>query len=139
MWIKILCWHEIKTTGVSSTEVSISYIEQLDRNDEGKLVIYGIDRCVPEQTKAFTLYGLVHNVIELILQDGVTHDEFVLKLVSAGYIDMKEYDRQYYSLSSKQVYHVDTLFLRMRRSDIPAEITKMEYQISIPSIKNWEK
>lgn len=95
------CWHEIKTTGVSSTEVSILYIEQLDRNDEGKLVIYCIDRCVPEQTKAFTLYGLVHNVIELILQNGVTHDEFVLKLVSAGYIDMKEYDRQYYSLSSK--------------------------------------
>lgn len=57
---------------MSSTEVSISSIEQLDRNDEGELVVYRIDRCAPEQPKAFTLYGLVHNVIELILQNGGT-------------------------------------------------------------------
>lgn len=133
------CWHEIKATGVSSTAVTISSVEQLDRNDEGELIVYRIDKCAPEQPGAFTLYGLVHNVIELILQSGGTPDEFVLKLGAAGYIDMKEYDKQYYSLSSKQTYCVDGLFPRIRRVDIPVEIIKMEYQINIPSIKNWEK
>ena len=37
------CWHEIKSTGASSSEISISSVEQLDRNDEGELVIYRID------------------------------------------------------------------------------------------------
>ena len=133
------CWHEVKATGVSSIEVSISSVEQLDRKDEGELIIYRIDKCAPEQPEAFTLYGLVHNVIEMIIRKGGNPDELILKLGSAGYIDMKEYDRQYYNLASKQIYCINNSFPRIRRHDISAGITKVEYQINIPSIKNWEK
>lgn len=133
------CWYEIKSTGVASSEISISSVEQLDRKDEGELVVYRIDKCAPEQPNSFTLYGLVHEVIDLISQQGENPDELIFKIGSAGYIDMKEYDKQHFSMSSKQVYIVNDSFPRIRRSDIPTEITNTEYWINIPSIKSWEK
>ena len=133
------CWHEIKATGASSTEISISSVEQLDRDDEGELVIYRIDKCAPDQPQSLTLYGLVHAVIDLVSRHGENPDELVLKLGFAGYIDMEEYDKQHFNMSSKQIYSVTDVFPRIRRKDIPAEITNMEYRIDIPSIKSWEK
>ena len=133
------CWHEIKSTGASSAEISISSVEQLDRNDEGELIVYRIDKCAPDQPNSFTLYGLVHEVIDLISRHGENPDELILKLGSAGYIDMKEYDKQHFSISSKQIYAVNDSFPRIRRSHIPVEITNATFQIDIPSIKSWEK
>lgn len=78
-------------------------------------------------------------MIELISRHGENPDELILKLGSAGYIDMKEYDKQYFNTSSKQVYVVNESFPRIRRADVPTEITNAEYQIDIPSIKSWEK
>lgn len=103
------------------------------------MVIYRIDKCAPDQPKSFTLYGLVHEVIDLIARHGENPDELILKLGSAGYIDMKEYDKQYFNTSSKHVYAVNESFPRIRRADVPTEITNAEYQIDIPSIKNWAK
>ena len=103
------------------------------------MVVYRIDKCAPDQPKSFTLYGLVHEVIELILQHDENPDELILKLGAAGYIDMKEYDKQHFSMSSKQVYVVNESFPRIRRCDVPTEIKNAEYQIDIPSIKSWEK
>lgn len=133
------CWHEIKATGISSVGISISSVEQIDRDDDGELVVYRIDKCAPDYPESFTLYGLVHNIIDLISQRGENPDELILKLGSAGYIDMKEYDKQHFRMSSKQIFSVSDSFPKIRRSDIPAEITNAEYQINIPSIKNWEK
>ena len=53
--------------------------------------------------------------------------------------EMKEYDKQHFSVSSKQVYTVNESFPRIRRVDVPTEITNAVYQIDIPSIKSWEK
>lgn len=133
------CWHEIKSTGASSTEISISSVEQLNRDDEGELIVYRIDKCAPGQPGSFTLYGLVHNVIDLISRHGENPDELILKLGSAGYIDMREYDKQYFSMSSKQIYSVNGSFPRIKRNDIATEIINAEYQIDIPSIMSWEK
>ena len=75
----------------------------------------------------------------MILQNDENTDELILKLGSAGYIDMKEYDKQHFSMSSKQVYTVNESFPRIRRVDVPTEITNAVYQIDIHSIKSWEK
>ena len=103
------------------------------------MVVYRIDKCAPDQPKSFTLYGLVHAIIDLISRLGENPDELVLKLGSAGYIDMKEYDKQHFSMSSKQIYSVNNTFPKIRRKEIPNEIINMEYRIDIPSIKSWEK
>ena len=78
-------------------------------------------------------------VYHILSRRGENPDELIFKLGSAGYIDMKEYDKQYFNTSSKQVYVVNELFPRIRRADVPTEITNAEYQIDIPSIKSWEK
>lgn len=132
-------WHEIKTIGASSTSVSISSVEQLDTDQEGELVIYRIDKSVPTQKGAFTLYSLVHKLFDLLRKDDNTLYEFVLKLGSAGYIDMKEYDTQYFVFSSKQRYRVDNEFPRLVRRSLPKGILNVEYQIDIPHISEWEK
>ena len=75
----------------------------------------------------------------MISRHGESPDELILKLGAAGYIDMKEYDKQHFSVSSKQVYTVNESFPRIRRVDVPIEITNAVYQIDIPSIKSWEK
>ena len=133
------CWYEIKSTGASSSEISISSVEQLDRDDEGELVIYRIDKCVPDQSGSFTLYGLVQEVIGLILRHGENPDELILKLGAGGYIDMKEYDKQHFCMFSTQIYTVNESFPRIRRVDVPLEITNTIYQINIPSINSWQK
>lgn len=133
------CWYEIKSTGASSSEISISSVEQLDRDDEGELVIYRIDKCAPDQSGSFTLYGLVQEVIGVILRHGENPDEFILKLGAGGYIDMKEYDKQHFCMFSTQIYTVNESFPRIRRVDVPLEITNTIYQINIPSLNSWQK
>lgn len=132
-------WHEIKVTGLSSAFVSISSIEQLDSDALGELIIFRIDRCAPAQPGAFTLYKLVHSIFDLMLTDVGALDDFVLKLGSAGYIDMPEYDKQFFVFSSKQAYCVNEGFPRMRRQEVSTEIINAEYQLSIPSLAAWAK
>ena len=45
-------WHEIKATGISSSEVGISSIEQLDNDETGELIIVRIDKCADEKKEA---------------------------------------------------------------------------------------
>ncbi|MEF9922840.1 MAG: PD-(D/E)XK motif protein, partial [Anaerovoracaceae bacterium] len=132
-------WHEIKSTGVSSTSVSISSVEQLDCDNNGELVVYRIDKCAPAQAGAFTLYGLIHSMFNILSKEVGTLDEFVFKLGSAGYIDMTDYDKQNFVFSSKQAYRVDNSFPRLRRNEVPTEVISAEYQLSIPSIASWAK
>ncbi len=132
-------WHEIKATGVSSTSISISSVGQLDCDNDGELVVYRIDKCAPAQVGAFTLYGLIHSMFNILSKEVGALDEFVLKLGSAGYIDMTDYDKQIFVFSSKQAYRVDKSFPRLRRKEIPTEVISAEYQLSIPSIVSWAK
>ena len=132
-------WYEIKSTGISSTSLAISSVEQLDCDNAGELVVYRIDKCAPAQAGAFTLYGLVHSIFNLLQKETAVLDEFLLKLGSAGYIDMKDYDKQKFVFFSKQTYKVDDSFPRLRRDEIPIEVVRAEYHLNIPSISYWLK
>jgi hypothetical protein len=132
-------WYEIKVTGASSDSVSISSIEQLDSNQEGELVIFRIDKCVPTKVGAFTLYRLVHLIFDMLHREEDILNAFILKLGAAGYIDMLEYDKQTFALSAKQAYQVNDSFPRLVRRGVPSEIINAEYQLSIQSITSWAK
>ncbi len=132
-------WHEIKTIGISSSEVVISSVEQLSCQQPGELIIMRVDKCAPAQINAFTLYGLVHQILNLLTSKGEGQDEFLLKLSSIGYIDIIEYNQQSFIFSSKQIYKVDGLFPRIMRKDIPKEIVNLSYVISVPGLAYWLK
>ena len=132
-------WHEVKTTGASSASVSISSIEQLDCNDSGELVVFRIDKCAPGQPGAVTLFKMVHTVFEMLSADTGAFDNFVNKLGAAGYIDMKEYDKQTYVCSDKKTYWVNETFPKLSRNNVAEEIINAEYQISLSGLGEWKK
>ena len=132
-------WHEVKTTGVASTEITISSVEQLDNTAPGELVVMRVDKSAPAQTGAFTLYKLVHQIIRMIDSNVGATDSFVLRLASVGYIDMPEYDKQTFVFSSMNVYSVDQTFPRLVRSKLPVEITNSSYTLNLPSLSSWMK
>lgn len=132
-------WHEIKTTGIASSEISISSVEQLDSDPPGELVVMRVDKCAPQKSEAFTLHSLVHQLICFIRISPNAVESFILKLGTIGYIDMPEYNEQYFEFSTKHVYNVDASFPRLMRRDLPVEVTSAEYQLSIPSLYVWLK
>lgn len=132
-------WHEVKATGASSSKISISSVEQLDNPNTGELVVFRIDKCAPAYPGAMTLYSVVHDLFFMMSANVSALDDFVLKLGSAGYIDMQEYDKQKYTISAKQSYTVDEGFPRITRSSLPTEVINAEYQLDIPSLSQWAR
>lgn len=130
-------WHEIKSTGISSDSILISSIEQLDASAPGELVVYRIDKCAPAQSGSITLHSTVRSICEMIADMPSVISGFLSKLASAGYIDLQEYDNSYFVVSSKQHYEVNDTFPKIRRADLPQEITGAEYRISLPSLVSW--
>lgn len=133
-------WHEVKATGASSSQITISSVEQLDNPQVGELVVYRIDKCAPAYVNAITLYAMVHKIFEMLSSNNIgIMDEFILKLGSAGYIDMQEYDKQSFTVSSRHSYLVNDTFPRIARSALPVEIVNAEYQLDLPSLSPWAR
>lgn len=132
-------WHEIKTTGLSSSEVAISSIEQLDSDDHGELVVMRVDKCAPAKPGAFSLFSLVHQIAFMLNGETEPLESFVCKLNCVGYIDLPIYDEQKYLFSSQQCYTVSNGFPRLRRGVLPAAILNGSYTLSLPSIQPWVK
>ena len=82
---------------------------------------------------------MVHILLEMMKSEVNIVDDFVLKLGSAGYIDMKEYNKQSFVTSARQNYLVAQGFPRLIRTDLPAEIVNAEYQLDLPSLSSWVK
>lgn len=133
-------WREIKTTGLSSDQISIHSLEQLgNRNDVGELHIYRVDPCAPEAEYAFTLRTLIKYFIEKFNGDIGLIEDFTNKLNSVGYVDMEVYDNYPYKYFGSDVYDVNESFPRITRSDIRPEIIRTEYILSISSIDSWKR
>lgn len=132
-------WYEIKSVGISATEISISSLEQLDKSEKGELVVMRVNRCAPEQKGAFTLYKLVHQLLSLINGNPECVEDFILKLGSVGYIDMLEYDEQYYAYYGEKAYSVEKDFPRLTRNCVPSELSNAEYKLVIATLEKWSK
>lgn len=132
-------WHEIKTTGVASTEITISSVEQLGCQETGELVVFKVDKCAPEKAGAFSLYSLVHRLIFILNNSPDAVELFIEKLNLIGYIDLQDYDKQKYLFYSRKVYIVDKSFPRLCRSALPTEMVNCSYILNLPSLVDWEE
>lgn len=132
-------WHEIKTIGKSGTEADITSVEQLDNPAEGELVVTRLEKCNSMESTSFTLNQLIRAI--RISQEECPDfaDQFTLKLASAGYIQMSEYDKIYWKHFSTQAYRVTKDFPCIRRGDLPDSVINADYRISLPSIADWRK
>lgn len=133
-------WKEIKTTGLSSDQISINSLEQLgNKNDIGELYIYRVDPCAPEAKDAFTLRGLVNALIKKFNGDFELIEVFFNKLGAVGYVDMEIYDKYPYLFFRRDTYDVNESFPRITREEIRQEIIRTEYILSISSINSWKR
>ena len=132
-------WHEIKATGVSSPEVGISSIEQLDNDEPGELIIVRIDKCADDKKGSITLRTMVQAILPFLNSNFSALEAYNAKLSQVGYMDLPEYDYQSYYISDMEVYSVDSEFPRLRRTSVPPEVTQCNYSLSIASIEKWKK
>ncbi|WP_246537329.1 PD-(D/E)XK motif protein [Paenibacillus cookii] len=130
-------WHEVKATGIGSTFVSISSLEQLKAPCSGELIIYFIDKTAPNSSNSYTLLSKAEEIRGVLKSNQATLDLFNDKLLRKGFIDSLEYKEYWYRLGGNQGYRVDDSFPKLINSNVPPQIVSANYSISIQAIQNW--
>lgn len=133
------CWYEIKSTGLSSSSVIISSLEQLDCEDDGELVVIRIDKTAPKKAGAFSLNDIVRQICDKLAADVGVLDLFQAKLSAYGYMDLNEYSEPKYYCSRVQRYTVDESFPKLTRKIIPEQILSSHYELNLTALADWQK
>jgi hypothetical protein len=131
-------WYEVKTAGIGAKTVSISSLEQLDAPPPGELTLYFIDKTAPNGANAFTLFNKVNSLRESVRSNAEALDLLNNKLLKYGYIDLPDYEKQWYRQGGSRRYTIDEHFPKLVKGNVPSQIAGASYQISINSIENWK-
>ncbi|RHR56390.1 PD-(D/E)XK motif protein [Clostridium sp. AF18-27] len=133
-------WYEVKTLSSNKDEVKISSVEQLDSNQEGKLIVVFADKTSRTNVNALNLNVLYMKILTQILDDDVKA-EFCNMLFQYGYYLRPEYEDIEYTFEIKGLQHylVTETFPCFRRRNIPANITKVSYYISLSAIEVYRE
>lgn len=131
-------WYEIKATGLASSHVTISSLEQLDREDKGELIVCRINACAPAQSGALTLRELVLSIHSILQEDATATDLYEERLADAGYIDSENYDEIHFCLARMEHYHVTKDFPRLQRAKVPREVLNATYELDLPGLAPWK-
>ena len=131
-------WYEVKTISSGKDEVKISSVEQLDCQNDGKLIVVYADNTSRTNENAINLNLIYMKLLSRLMNDDVK-TEFCDMLLKYGYYPRPEYEDIDYIFEIKGVrrYIVTTSFPCFRRKNIPADITKVDYCISLPAIKDF--
>lgn len=132
-------WYEIKTVGISSSNVTISSLEQLDCDELGELVIMRIDKVSPSKPNAISLNDIVNRIRKKLSINSEATEVFQQKLISYGYIELQEYSETKYLFSKNQRYVVNESFPRLIKENVPNEIVSSSYELNLPSLDKWLK
>lgn len=130
-------WFEIKTINSFKNSVMISSIEQLDSEDEGRLIIYSLEKMSPS-FRGITLNALVQKIIDLLTLD-TDKDIFVEKLKQVGYAYSEVYDNYVYNYVCKDSYVISKDFPRLKAASLPIGIGKIQYEILISQIAKYRE
>lgn len=128
-------WAEIKATTIAGTCIQISSLQQLDRADEGLLVIYFLDKTSSTGSNTISLNEAVKKVFDKISTQ-TNKDIVELKLAKCGYQSKNadEYSSYRFKLSEKRMYCVSKEFPRLTKNNVPPVIVEAQYKIDLPSI-----
>lgn len=130
-------WHEVKAVGASSIIVSISSLEQLNACFPGELVVVFLDKTASGDFKGFTLKDKVAVVHSALQSTNLAVDLFQEKLLQYGYIDLPEYEREWYKISAYRRYRLDEEFPRLTRGNVPVQVAAARYELSLQAIEAW--
>lgn len=130
-------WAEVKTTTIAGTSVQISSLQQLDRVEAGKLVVYFMDRILSFGETNFSLDKIVK-----IIEGKLSKENkfiFSLKLAKSGYQskDSEKYNEFRFRIAEKRLYNVKSGFPCLTRRTVPVAVIETKYSINLPSIDEY--
>ncbi len=128
---------EVKSlSGRERNAVRISSEDQLEclNNNLFLRIFRLID--MPDSDKSLSLNDLVKQ-LEENLQDAEAIEYFSEKLAKAGYVELRIYDTPKFLVAEETSYRVTEDFPRLVRSEIPAGIARVGYEIKLETIESF--
>lgn len=132
-------WVEVKATTISADGVTISSLQQLERNDYGELSIFFMDKTSRNDNTAYSLEKVICS-IENKLTTQNSRDKFWCKLMRCGCLKyhLSRYSEPLYRVAENRTYCVKEDFPRLIRATVPTEVISVKYVISLASIKKFQ-
>jgi hypothetical protein len=131
-------WIEIKTISPGKNSFTISSLEQLDSQEEGKMCLIFMEKAVKNDRNSISLPKLTMEIRKELEGELEALRIFDLKISIIGDIENEEYENRNYAIKKIKEYHVNESFPKIRQEEIPVEITEVTYNISISAIDKWE-
>jgi len=130
------CWYEVKAIIEGRRSLRITSLEQLDRDDRGRMVVISLRRTTIQSTEKINLNNLSDRILEE-LHSLKSRNELMETLMCAGYEDDPFYDNVNYELVRIDEYDVREGFPRLRRSQVMPGVVSGEYDISLDTIAEY--
>lgn len=132
-------WFEIKTITTGASEIKISSLNQLEADNEGRLMVVRVERMAENYSDG---HSSVDEIIKTIMDeemDLAVKDDFMEKITAYGYsadMDMSLFPR--YCVKAIDTYIVNDSFPRLTTKDIAHdEIVRVTYTLSVNAIKKY--
>lgn len=128
-------WSEIKTVAMAAESVSISSLQQLDREESGKLVVYFLENTASD-IHGISLPLKIKEIHNLLQKETILKDRFDIKLFMYGYRekDIEEYLKNIFRLVETREYYVKADFPRLIRNNTEIAITSCSYSLSLAAL-----
>lgn len=135
-----LTWAEIKTVALAAQSVRISSMQQLDQEQDGKLIVYILEKSEKGE-KAITIPKVIDEITLILQNDLKNFERFEMKLFKYGYRnkDREIYENNYFRMIEKREYLVNSDFPRLYRKNVANEIIACTYEFSLSSIERYRR
>ena len=131
-------WVEIKSVTIAATTFTISSLQQLDRDDDGELVVYFLDRTTSKGLKTVSLPEIINGTKQM-LRKKRSKDLLECKLTMCGYDNKlaEQYQNIRFRFAKKHIYKITELFPRLIRDNVPDAVHNAIYELEINAIKKF--
>ena len=130
-------WYEVKTVLEGVCSLTITSLEQLDRDDAGSIIVVQLRKASTECKDSLNLNSIVDSV-DRSIKGSKPKDILYATLDEIGYSIDSSYDDICFDCISKTEYAVDGDFPRIRKSQLIPGIISGSYDISIDSISEYK-
>lgn len=125
-------WYEIKTISSNKNMAKITSLDQLDREDRGRLVIMRLRDNVADSPSRITINKMYREIMDRL--SPLSQCRFQAALESAGFRSHEDYDDLGFELLSVTEYEVKDGFPRLCRSKMGKGISEAVYEIDLDII-----
>ncbi len=131
-------WIEIKTVKISADKVKIASLQQLDRPDQGRIVVYFMDKTTSAGSMTISLPEQI-DIVKEKLKNPKLIDTLMCKLAKNGYSenDVDSYKEIRYRIAEKREYIVPVGFPRLTRKNTPVEVVECEYYLGLAMLEKY--